>query len=94
MKWVEIITLRVGESQGESLEKKLAELILSIDRDNRLGDIKFCRHAVMKNDLSIHLYWKTEKAEPQGSAVGLCLTSALKAFGLVCHSVWVEEVVS
>lgn len=94
MKWVETIQLRVGENNRESLERQLVGLLLGIDRGGALENIKLYRHAVMKNDLIVHFYWRSETAEPRGSAVGLCLIHALKAYGLISHSVWVEEVVS
>jgi hypothetical protein len=48
-------------------------------------------HAALETDLSLHLYWSSEMPEPNGSALGLCLAQALKEFGLIDHSVWVEE---
>jgi len=91
MKWVEIIKLRVAESNRESLERQLTELISKVDHHGGMSDIKLYHNAVVDSDLSIHLYWKAGKAEPQGSATGLCLIHVLKEFGLISHSVWVEE---
>ncbi|MCK9197306.1 MAG: hypothetical protein M0P16_10025 [Syntrophales bacterium] len=91
MKWIEIIKLRVAESNRDSLDQQLAEIILSVNLEQGLREIKLYRHAVVDSDLSIHLYWESERPAPQGSAAGLCLMHLLKAFGLISHSVWVEE---
>jgi hypothetical protein len=42
--------------------------------------------------LALHLYWETEQPEKNGSALGLHLSQALKEFGLIDHSIWIEEV--
>jgi len=91
MKWIEIIKLRVAESNRDSLDQELAEIISGVKLEQGLGEIKLYRHTVVVSDLSIHLYWESERPAPQGSAAGLCLMHILKAFGLISHSVWVEE---
>jgi len=91
MKWIEIIKLRVAESNRESLDQELAEIISGVNLEQGLGEIKLYRHVVVDSDLSIHLYWESERPAPQGSAAGLCLMHLLKAFGLISHSVWFEE---
>ena len=89
MKWLEVIKLR---SAGGSLGL-LEELLLPISGSNQRGlvEMKTYRHAALETDLSVHLHWNSEMPEPTGSALGLRLAQALKEFGLVDHSVWVEE---
>jgi hypothetical protein len=89
MKWLEVIKLR---SAGGSLGL-LEELLLPISGSNQseLVEIKTYRHAVLETDLSVHLHWNSEMPEPNGSALGLRLAQALKAFGLIDHSVWVDN---
>jgi len=89
MKWLEVIKLR---SAGGSLGL-LEELLLPISRSKQSGlvEMKTFRHAALETDLSIHFHWDSEMPEPNGSALGLRLAQALKAFGLIDHSVWVEE---
>jgi hypothetical protein len=89
MKWLEVIKLRsVGESSGV-LEEFLRSL--SQPGPRGLAKMKTFRHAGLETDLSVHLYWNSEKPESNGSALGLRLVQALKEFGLIDHSVWVEE---
>jgi hypothetical protein len=71
----------------------LKELPLAIPKPNPNGpvEMKTFRHAALETDLSVHLHWKSEHPEQNGSALGLRLAQALKEFGLVDHSVWIEE---
>ena len=89
MKWLEVIKLRsAGGSSG-----LLDELLLPIPGSNQSGlvEMKTYRHAVLETDVSVHLYWNSEMPETNGSGLGLRLAQALKEFGLIDHSVWVEE---
>jgi len=91
MKWIEIIKLRVAESSGDPFPRQLAEIISGIHRERGLVEIRLYRRTLLESDLSIHLYWDSEQPAPQGSAAGLFLMHMLKAFGLISHSVWLEE---
>jgi hypothetical protein len=89
MKWLEVIKLR---SAGGSLGL-LEELLLPLSESNQRGlvEMRTFRHAALETDVSVHLHWISEMPEPNGSALGFRLVQALKEFGLVDHSVWVEE---
>ncbi len=89
MKWLEIIKLR---SVGRNSEL-LKELLLSINKFNQSGlvELKTYHHAVLETDLSVHLHWESERPEQNGSNLGLRLAQALKEFGLIDRSIWVEE---
>jgi hypothetical protein len=89
MFWLEIIKLRLAWKGSAPLD----ELLDSISKVGQSGlvDMKTYRHAALETDLSVHLHWDSEPPEPNGSALGLRLAQALKEFGLIDHSVWVEE---
>jgi hypothetical protein len=91
MKWMEVIKLRIAEKKPHLIEQKIVKLITDVNNNGIMKEIKLYRHAMLDNDVSVHLYWESEKAEPQGSATGLCLLHVLKEFGLISHSVWVED---
>lgn len=91
MKWIEIIKLQVADSDRESVKHELSKLISKIDHKGGLCDVKTYHNALVNSDFSITLYWKSGKVEQQGSATGLSLIHMLKAFGLISHSVWVEQ---
>ena len=50
------------------------------------------RHALWETDWSLHLHWESQKPENNGSALGLRLSQALEEFGLVDHSIWLEDI--
>jgi hypothetical protein len=89
VKWLEVIKLR---SSGES-PRLLEELGPSTTQIKESGLVKMItyRHAALETDLSIHLHWESERPERTGSALGLRLAQALKEFGLVDHSAWIER---
>jgi hypothetical protein len=89
MKWLEVIRLR-SAGKGSAL---LDELLMSMTQTGQSGlvEIKTYRHAALNTDLSLHLYWKSDRPEQNGSALGLRLAQALKEFGLVDHSIWAEN---
>ena len=88
-KWLEVIKLRSAGKDSGLLE----EFLMSKDKfdESRLVEMKTYHHAALGSDLSIHLHWESEQPEQNGSSLGLHLAQALKEFGLVDHSIWVEE---
>ena len=89
MNWLEVIKLRSAEKGSGMLD----ELFISISKADQRGLVKIrtYRHAALDRDFSVHLYWKSKQPEPNGSALGLRLAQTLKEFGLIDHSVWIEE---
>jgi hypothetical protein len=89
MKWLEIIKLRSVGKDSRLLE----ELLLSIDKFNQHGllEMKTFHHSALESDWSFHLHWESGRPEQNGSNLGLRMAQALKEFGLVDHSVWIEE---
>jgi hypothetical protein len=90
MEWIEVIKLRIAEKNPELVEQEIVKLISEVGNNGSMREIKLYHHAVVGNDLSVHVHWESGNAEPQGSATGLCLVHLLKEFGLISHSVWVE----
>jgi hypothetical protein len=89
MKWLEVIKLR---SAGKD-SRLLKELLMSIEKISQSGliEIKIYRHATLESDLSVLLHWESEGPELNGSGLGLRLAQALKDFGLIDHSIWIEQ---
>jgi len=91
MKWLEIIELRSVGSNRTLLESQLQSLINEVNQDAKQQTIKVYSHVAVETDFSIHLYHDSKEADISGSPLGQRLASALKEFGLVNHSVWVER---
>jgi hypothetical protein len=66
---------------------------MSIDKFNQNGlvEINIYRHAALESDLSVLLHWESVRPEQNGSSLGLRLAQALKEFGLIDHSIWIEQ---
>lgn len=54
-------------------------------------EIKAHRGTMIETDSSIDLRQDPKHVENKGNRLDLCLASALKKFGLVDHSVWIEK---
>ena len=87
MIWMEFIKVQAGRA---NVAAKLNDFVLECKQCKGLLDAKVFVHAMVE-DCSLCLLWKTDKAEPQGSSLGLHLSNTLKKYGLVDHSVWVEK---
>ena len=89
MRWVEVIKLR-SAGIGPGLRE---ELLLPTAKPGQNGpvEMKAYRHAALDTDWSVHLHWESERPEQNGSAFGIRLAQAMKEYGLVDHSVWIEE---
>jgi hypothetical protein len=90
MKWLEIIKLRsagIGEDSLEEFLRSLTESSLA----GGLMAIRIYRHAGLESDAAVHLHWESKGPARNGTDVAIRLAEALKQFGLVDHSVWIEE---
>ena len=90
MQWMEEIKLRIADKNPEVVEGKIMKIIKDLGDNGDMKEVNLYHSAVVNNDVSVHLYWDTEGAEPQGSATGLCLVHVLREYGLISHSVWVD----
>ena len=91
MKSVEIITVRLDPRREKPL---LRELLATLETQKASNDemiVELYRHATVKTDLSIHLRCESLQATGLPTALGRRLASALKEFGPINHSTWVEE---
>ncbi|MFO7461739.1 MAG: hypothetical protein R6X07_14060 [Desulfatiglandales bacterium] len=89
MKWIEIIRLRSSGKVPEPLEGFLWGL--KKEASPGLTRARIYRHANWQTDWALHLHCDSEEPEKNGSALGLHVAQALKEFGLVDHSIWIEE---
>lgn len=90
MKWLEIIELRSAGGNHELIESQLNDLIIEFNKKNKNRTLKVYCRKIIETDFSIHLLHESKKPEHEGSRLGLHLVSAMKTFGLVNHSVWIQ----
>lgn len=87
MDLIEIVRIRSMDGR----EKRMVLEALRNPDDAMGAEIKIFRNAIVASDLGIHLCWKGSHRDPTKSPLGLQLAHAFKRFGLINHSVWVEE---
>ena len=90
MKWLEIIELRSVSKPHALVEQDLADLTAGADQESKPRAIDVYRNLTVETDWGIHLHYESERQDICQSPLGLCLAAALKEFGLVHHSVWIE----
>ena len=90
MNWVEVIVLRSVGSNQEVLESKLRKLIDDVEKKEKREGIKVYSRELIDTDFCIHITHNFSIVDNSGSKLGLRLVAALKEFGLVNHSIWIE----
>jgi hypothetical protein len=91
MRWIDIITLRSSATSLESLDNEVLLSIINNKRKKSLKSSKIYRRHAMDSDLSIHLFWDSANVEQKANPLSQHLILFLKQYGLVNHSIWVEE---
>jgi hypothetical protein len=94
MKWIEMIKIQAASGQGTKLNDELTTLVQTMQRHSDcqgLTKIGFCQHGVVPECFALHLRWETADFEHQGSKTALSLIQSLQNFGLLYHSVWIEQ---
>jgi hypothetical protein len=91
MNYLEIIELRSSNKDDEILSQKLTGFIDDLNKEYENYRVKLYRHLTVGTDWSFHLHIQNEINFTSPSQLGLRIASALQEFGLVHHSVWLEE---
>ena len=90
MSRIEIIHLRVNGVRSVKAAKDLLKQALKTNASEIAQSVKVYHHQSIEEDLCVILDWKTAEMAKSWCDLGLHLTSALKEFGRVDHSVWIE----
>jgi hypothetical protein len=88
MKRLEIIHLRSSGRSLESLGERIRDSIRAGTEGNAV--VTLYRRHELETDLSVHVCHHGEPQEPGPSDLALKLAAALRAYGLVEHTVWEE----
>ncbi|MCU0596078.1 MAG: hypothetical protein MUC98_11550 [Desulfobacterota bacterium] len=91
MKWLETIKVRLLHDTSDPLIEEILRSALAGPGCAGLKEVKLHRNAALATDLCLSLHWEKKNLPILGSTLGLCLAENLKEFGLVHHTVWVEE---
>jgi hypothetical protein len=88
MKQLEIIHLRLSGEPVETLSSQIRDSIRAAGTGTQV--VTLYRRKGLETDIAIHIN-HLEGLEPDGqSSLGVRLASALKAYGLVEHTLWEE----
>lgn len=87
MKWMEFIKVQTTKS---IIATELLSFIDGCSQCHGLLEAKVFQHASV-DDCSLCLRWDTDKPELKGSSIGVYLGNRLKQYGLIDHSVWIEQ---
>jgi hypothetical protein len=91
MKWIEIIELRSAGITRNQLETHLQEFIDQVEKTTEKQTVKLYTRIKIDTDVSIHLFHNSNKVNNRGSPLGIRLVAALKSYGLVNHTIWIEK---
>lgn len=91
MKWIEIIELRSAGNARKKLETHLQEFIDQVEKKTEKQTVRLYTRKKIDTDFSIHLVHDSNKVKNIGSSLGISLISALKSYGLVNHTIWIEK---
>jgi UDP-N-acetylmuramoylalanine-D-glutamate ligase len=91
MRLLEIITIR---SVGNIPKPLISNLLSQIEQTHTAEKpvaIKMYHHSGVNTDVSIHLHWRSISGSQGKSSLGMMLSHTLRDFGLLNHSIWIEE---
>ena len=94
MRWIEII----GVSLSHTIEKNKVKDYFSNIRQTIATNVKdqlaafVYWNATADNDWTIHLHRFSTTRTPEKTPLGTELAENLKAFGLVEHRIWIEDI--
>jgi len=90
MKCMEIIEIRSNEATRGELKRTLHGIVRDINAGEAGDSVRIYLRMNMDSDFSLHLEHREPLRDERGSKTGASLAAALKSFGLIHHSVWIE----
>jgi len=94
VRWMETIKVQSGTGKENAAEKRLLFLAHEIQETTDPQELiaaTVSRHMLVPGCFALRLYWNTHEPRIRGSALGINLAQSLKVFGLVDHSIWIEN---
>jgi hypothetical protein len=88
MKRLEIVHLRSSGEPIETLTDQIKESIWAEGNESEV--VTVYRRSGLDTDVAVHIYHHESSVRDAPSTLAFNLASALRAFGLVEHSVWEE----
>lgn len=88
MSWYEVIHVRLNNREYKRPISIFTQLLKEIRVKESCHQVRLFRRAQVDSDICLHLLHETNNVEVTGSVVGTRIAEALRAFGMVNHTVW------
>lgn len=88
MKYLEIVHLRMS---GRVPTKLIEDIRSSFSTEKENCTVKIYYKANLLSDLAVHIHLEIDSNGSVYSDLGLRLTAALREYGMIEHSVWIED---
>lgn len=91
MKWIETIMIRSSEEIPGDLIQGWTRSFKPEGKKDYQVEVKIYRNYPLKTDLNIQIQWESDIDQVGESSLGKRLHHIMKDYGLICHTVWIEE---
>ena len=91
MKIIEVIELRSLTLNRSTLKEKLKSIFKEIVREDEIMKISWYYRFGVDSDFCIQIIFDSAEPNFEVSQVALQLVNELKNYGLVNHSIWIED---
>ena len=94
LRWIETIRIQVAAGKETAAREQLTVLVHEIEelvRTGALESITASRNALVPEYFALRLFWNTGEPHRWGSTLGVIVAHSMKEFGLIDHSLWIEE---
>ncbi len=88
MRQVEIIHLRSSAESADVLSRRIRESIKTVEEGSKI--VSLYRRKGLETDVAIHICRPEDPRTEGPSSLGIRLASALRALGIVEHTIWEE----
>ncbi len=94
LRWLETIRIQAAAGKEGAAQEQLRFLVHEIEELVRTGELKgvtVSENALVPEYFALRLFWNTGEPRRRGSTLGMNVVQIMKEFGLVDHSVWIEQ---
>jgi hypothetical protein len=91
MNCLEVITVRVAEKEDLENTLEFCTQVFHTVETRELKGLSIYRSTGYGSDLSVHIRYPFEHSRQGKSLLGLQLAKGLSAFGIVSHTLWIDQ---
>jgi hypothetical protein len=91
MNCLEVITVRVAEKEELENALEFCTQVFHTVETGKVMNLSVYRSTGYDSDLSVHIHCPFEPSRQEKSLLGLQLAKGLSAFGIVSHTLWIDQ---